>query len=321
MPGRVLITGAQGFLGRSLTAALLATDCPAILGVGRSARSDDVLTHTLDWAGRPVPAPVPEGLRPTDDRYDYRPLDVRDPAAVARVVADFRPDVAIHAAASLRGEGLDSLLEANVRSAYGLLTGYAKRVVLVSSGSVYGAGGGVVPLREDGITEPVELYGVTKLTAEHLGRVLSADLVVGRVFNLVGPGLHDRHLPAYLAGRLAAVRRGLAPPEIPLAPVETTRDFIDVGDAARALVLLADAPAGVYNVASGVETPVQSVVDQLLAVADVEVTFTPKPARPADIRRAYADVSRLAALGFRPTSPLQDTLANMLGYFSGWPAG
>jgi nucleoside-diphosphate-sugar epimerase len=321
MPGRVLITGAQGFLGRSLVAALLATDCPAILGVGRSPRNDDVLTHTLDWAGNQLPAPVPDGLEPVDGRYDYRQVDVRGAEAVARAVTDFEPDVAIHAAASLRGEGLDSLLEANVRSAYGLLTGYGNRVVLVSSGSVYGAGGGVLPLREDGVTEPIELYGVTKRTAEHLGHVLSRDLVVGRVFNLVGPGLHDRHLPAYLAGRLAAIRRGLLPPEIALAPLDTTRDFIDVADAARALVLLVDAPSGTYNVASGIETPVQSVVDQLLAVAGLDVTFTPKPARPADIRRAYADVSRLAALGFRPTTPLEETLTNMLGYYSGWPAG
>ena len=78
---------------------------------------------------------------------------------------------------------------------------------------------------------------------------------------------------------------------------------------------------GTYNIASGVETSVQSVVDQLLAVANLDVTFTPKPARPADIRRAYADVSRLAALGFRPTTPLKETLTNMLGYYSGWPAG
>jgi nucleoside-diphosphate-sugar epimerase len=320
MPGRVLITGAQGFLGRSLVSAVLAAEGEAVLGVGRSPRRDDVLTHTLEWCGRQVEAPVPQRLRPQDPRYDYVQLDVRDAAAVTATVERFHPDVVVHAAASLRGEGLDSLLESNVRSAYGLLSGFHGRVVLVSSGSVYGAGGGVLPIREDGVAQPIELYGVTKRTAEDIGRVLCPDLVVARVFNLVGPGLHDRHLPAYLAARLAAIGRGLLPPEIALAPLDTTRDFVDVGDAARALVTLLDAPPGTYNVASGVETPVQSVVDQLIAIAGVEVTFTAKPARPADIPRAYADVSRLSRLGFRATTPLSETLTHMLGYFSGWPA-
>ncbi len=321
MPGRVLVTGGQGLLGRSLVSALLADGCEAVLGVGRSPRTDDTFTHTLRWLGRDHPAPLPPPLRVDDPRYAYQQLDVRDAAAVRETVGRFRPDVVIHAAASLRGEGLDALLESNIRATYGLVSGCGGRVVIVSSGSVYGSGAERLPLREDGVTQPVELYGISKRTAEDIANALGSDVVVARVFNLVGAGLQDRHLPAYVAGQVAAIARGLAPPVISLGRLDTTRDYVDVTDAARAIVTLTTAPAGTYNVASGIETPVQSVVDQLLAGAGRPVRVEPVPTRSADISRVVADVSRLAALGFRPSTPLSGTLADMLSYFGDFPGG
>src|SRR5262245_3963234 len=142
---RVLVTGAQGFLGRSLVAAFLSEGYEAVAGVGRSPRNDDVFTHTLEWCGARTSAPVPAALRPPGARYDYASVDVRDADAVAQAVATFRPDVVVHAAASLRGEDFESLVDANIRSAYGLLAGFDGRVVLVSSGSVYGGARGRLP--------------------------------------------------------------------------------------------------------------------------------------------------------------------------------
>jgi len=332
--GRVWVTGAQGLLGRHVVAALLATGADAVLGLGRSPRLDGAYTHDLEWLGRRVPAPLPPALHGvTDDaRYDYATLDVRDRSAVTELARRLPPEAVIHTAAALRDASWTALYESNVQATFGLLTGLAAagspRLVLTSSGSVYGAGGDVLPFAEDGPAEPIELYGASKRAGEDVARLLARDsglpLVQARVFNLVGPGLQDRHLPAVLAAKVAALTRHLAPPVLALGgPLTATRDFIDVGDAARALVLLAGtpSPAPLYNIASGAETPVQAVLDTLLDLGGLRdaVDVQVGAGRPADVPRAYADVSRLRGLGFRPARELSDTLAGMLGYFDTFP--
>jgi GDP-4-dehydro-6-deoxy-D-mannose reductase len=327
------VTGAQGLLGRHVTAALLDAGADALLGLGRSARRDDRYTHDLAWLDTRLAAPLPEPLQRSaaDPRYDYVALDLRDVDAVAEMARTFRPEVVIHAAAALRDAPWDELLASNVQATLGLVQGFAAaprpaRLVLISSGSVYGAGRGKVPFAEDGPTEPLDPYGATKRAGEDIARITAADtglgLVVARVFNLVGPGLQDRHLPAVLAARVSAIARGLAPPELHVGPLRTTRDFVDVRDAAAALLLLVDAPEPppVVNVASGIETPVLSVLDLLLELAgtpDVRVHWT--EGRRADVPRLFADIGNLASLGFSPRHELRDTLREMLAYFDPFP--
>lgn len=334
MPGRVAVTGAQGLLGRHVVAALLAEGAEAILGVGRSPQRHDSYTHDLDWLGRRVAAPLPSYLRYVsgDARYSYARLDLRDAEVVAEVAHRFRPDAVIHTAAALRDQAWAELFDSNVAATMGLVTGLAAagapRVVLTSSGSVYGAGGGRPPFAEDGPAEPLDLYGASKRAGEDVARILAAQhgvaLVRARVFNLVGPGLQDRHLPAVLAARLAAIARGLAHPVLRLGPLTATRDFVDVRDAARALVILArsSSAAPVYNVASGVETPVQAVLDALLRISGQagRVRVEQAPARATDVSRAWADVSRLRSLGFATQYDLPETLAEMVAYFDDFPA-
>jgi GDP-4-dehydro-6-deoxy-D-mannose reductase len=330
---RVAVTGAQGLLGRHATGALLQAGADAVLGLGRSARLDDRYTHDLEWLGSRTAAPLPETLRwaAADPRYDYVALDLRNVDSVADVAQTFRPDIVIHAAAALRDASWDDLLASNIGATLGLVQGLAaagrpSRLVLVSSGLVYGAGRGRVPFAEDGPTEPLDPYGATKRASEDIGRIASVETglraVVARVFNLVGPGLQDRHLPAVLAARINAIARRLAPPELHLGPLQSTRDFIDVRDAAAALLLLAEVPEPppVVNVASGTETPVRSVLDLLLELAgtpDVRAHFA--EGRGDDVPRSFADVRPLTSLGFSLKHELRDTLGEMLTYFDAFP--
>jgi GDP-4-dehydro-6-deoxy-D-mannose reductase len=330
---RVAVTGAQGLLGRHVTAAFLDDGADAILGLGRSPRRDHRYTHDLEWLGTRVAAPVPEGLQRAvaDPRYAYEALDVREAGSVRAASERFRPDVVIHAAAALRDASWNELLASNVEATIGLVQGLVAsagptRLVLVSSGSVYGAGHGELPFREDGPAEPLDPYGATKRAGEDVARIAAAgtgvQVVVARVFNLVGPALQDRHLPGSLAARISAIARGLAPAELRLGPLGSTRDFVDLRDTAAALVLLATAPdpPAVANVGSGRETPVQSVLDLLLELAgrpDVKLEWT--QGRRADVPRSVADVRRLAQLGFSPEHRLRETLGQMLAYFDSFP--
>lgn len=329
-PGTVLVTGAQGLLGRHLVAlALDRWPGARIVGLGRSPQRDDAFTHSLSWLDEPVSAPLPAELRRAalHDRYSYLAQDLRDREALVQVVARVAPDVVVHAAAALRDEPWERLIAANLDAPAALVSALRTlptrpRMVLVSSGSVYGAGDGDPPFSETACGRPMDLYGVTKRAAEDAVRVLAdkggLTVRVARVFNILGPALQERHLPAALACQVAAMVCGRRPPVLRVGPLTATRDFIDVRDAAGACLLLADADPGVYNVGSGIETPVRAVLDLVLdrtGLAD-RVTVHETPAtRAADLPRSCADVRRLRRLGPRPAHDLATTLAQMVDYY------
>jgi nucleoside-diphosphate-sugar epimerase len=101
-------------------------------------------------------------------------------------------------------------------------------------------------------------------------------------------------------------------------PLTTTRDFIDVRDAAAGLVAIAGAasPPATVNVASGVETPVARLLEVLLELADLsDVEHRIRPGRAADVLRSHASVERLLALGRCSGRPLGHSLADMLRYY------
>jgi GDP-4-dehydro-6-deoxy-D-mannose reductase len=293
-------------------------------------------THELWWAGRSVRAPLPSALRDVafDPRYDYEPADATDPEAVSAVLRAFRPDVVVHCASALRDDPWQQLVRSNIQSVIGLVEAIAgsarppPRLVLVSSGSVYGAKDPeALPLEETDPCVPLDLYAASKLAAEDIARILTLEhdvpLVRARVFNLLGPGLHDRHFPASVAGRISAITRGMARGPLQVGRLDTTRDLVDVRDASRGLLILAEraptGPASLYNVASGRETPIRTVLDELLGLGGVgrdvvEQDVTP---RTVDVPRSYADIGRARALGFEPNVSLVDSLSQMLRYYDG----
>src|SRR5512137_2750944 len=136
-----------------------------------------------------------------------------------------------------------------------------KRVVLTSSGAVYGDQQ-LQPLTETMSPDPQSPYAVSKLAAEYYVRTIGAlwgiETVALRVFNAYGPGqplpaAHPPVVPHFLrqashGGTIVIHGRG-----------EQTRDFVFVDDAVEALVAAATAPTinrQVINIGSGVETSV-----------------------------------------------------------------
>jgi nucleoside-diphosphate-sugar epimerase len=108
MSGTVLVTGAQGFLGRYVVAELMrgGTD---VVGLGRSERLPGFFTHDLD--GRR--APLPSELR-TSDAMAYVRISLEDEHGIGAVLRRFCPRRVIHLAGALRDEPWPVLLAANV---------------------------------------------------------------------------------------------------------------------------------------------------------------------------------------------------------------
>jgi 3-dehydroquinate synthetase/nucleoside-diphosphate-sugar epimerase len=331
MTERIVVTGAQGFVGRHLVDQLLARPGIEVLGLGRSPEDRAAFTHEVHWGNTAVRAPLLPSARErlASARYRYRRLDLCNTPGLVRVLADFAPTCVVHLAAALRDQPLDELLASNVGAAALLLEALVGaqletcRVVLGSTGGVYGAApASALPLREDHRGAPVDLYSLSKQTSEDATRILAGRhglrLVWARLFNLVGPGQDERHFVGRVAARLTAIGAGLHPPELELGDLEPTRDFLDVRDAADALWLLAchGEPGLAYNVASGRETRIADALAVLLEVAALDgIEVRRAGSRAQDVARHAGDITRMRRLGFEPRIPLADSARDVIDYY------
>ncbi len=189
-----------------------------------------------------------------------------------------------------------------------------KRVVLTSSGAVYGDLA-EQPLIENAVPLPRSPYAVSKLSAEFyvrtIGTLWGIETVSLRIFNAYGPGQHlpPSHppvVPHYLrqaqhSGTLVAHGNG-----------NQTRDYVYVDDAVSALVAAATAPdidGLVINVGSGQETSIRELIRLVLEVTRSEANVVYNSQTSGGVSRMRADL-KLAheKLRFQPSIPLEQGL-------------
>ncbi|WP_149547515.1 NAD-dependent epimerase/dehydratase family protein [Streptomyces marokkonensis] len=223
---RVLLIGANGYIGRFVADRLLADPAVQLTALGRG---DDA-----------------------DVRFD---LATGSPGALTRFLDAVHPGVVINCAGATRGGARDltrhntvavaTVCEALRRS------GCGARLVQIGCASEYGPSQPGSSTAEDAVPRPGGPYGVSKLAATELVLGSGLDAVVLRVFSPVGPGT-----PAGSPlGRLAeAMRRAMqsGDAELKLGGLGAQRDFIDVRDVARAVHAASlSAAQGVINIGSG----------------------------------------------------------------------
>lgn len=193
-----------------------------------------------------------------------------------------------------------------------------KRVVLVSSGAVYGDQS-EQPLTEDRSPDPRSPYAVSKLAAEHYVRTIGAlwgiETVSLRVFNAYGPNqqLPAAHPPVVPHFLRQATRGGTL---VIHGDGEQTRDFVYIDDVVEAMVAAATAPGIdrlVINVGSGQETSIKDLAQAVIETVGSEVDWIFKEDQDPGASRMCADIERARdKLGYSPVMSLPDGLARML---------
>jgi GDP-4-dehydro-6-deoxy-D-mannose reductase len=298
-----LITGAAGFVGRHLAKHL---------------SDQGLVVHGLDLPGVSVPA----GLH-----VDWHPCDVTNATQVAAVVGQVQPDYVFHLAALIKSESLADLLAVNVLGTQNVLDALVAarpeaRVLVTGSSAEYGlAWPEELPIQEENPLRPLSPYGVSKvaqslLTLQYVYRHNLAGMRT-RTFNLTGPGEPDTLVCSAFARQIAEIEQGLRPPVLKVGNLESARDFVDVRDAVRAYWLVAQCgePGEVYNVCSGVATPVRSMLDTLLSLtlAKVEVHEEAAWRTVWDVLIQVGEGKQLkAATGWIPSIPLHQSLGDLL---------
>src|SRR5688572_20546353 len=112
MASRVLITGAQGFVGRYAVAQFLSGgEGMTVVGVGRSRQLSQSFTHYIQWNGvrRRAPLPHPLATALLSDRYRYVQLDIRSQSRLNELIKEVRPSIILHLAGALRDEPVSRL--------------------------------------------------------------------------------------------------------------------------------------------------------------------------------------------------------------------
>ena len=262
---------------------------------------------------------VPEEAR-------FYEVDIR--TGCSEVFGDFRPEVVSHQAAqmdvrrSVREPDFDA--EVNVLGTIRLLENCMKyevqKFIFASTGgAVYGEQQ-EFPAPEDHPQCPVSPYGVSKLAGERYlyfyGVQYGLPSVALRYANVYGP----RQDPHGEAGVVAIFCGNLVAGETSTinGTGEQTRDYVYVGDVAKAnvLALEKEVPAGAYNVGTGIETSVNQLYELLRKASGKDIPPRHGPAKPGEQLRSSVDPSKAAKfLEWRPERDLASGLTKTLGFF------
>ncbi|MFH1114531.1 MAG: NAD-dependent epimerase/dehydratase family protein [Pseudomonadota bacterium] len=307
---RVLLTGSSGFVGNNLARRLLA-DGHELHLVLRENHSD-------------------RRIRDIRGHVRIHLADLRDEERVNSVVEAVRPEWVFHLAAhgayptqtdALRILHTNTVGTANLVTAC-LRTGF-EALVHAGSSSEYGLKDH--PPRETERPEPNSYYAVAKASATmfctYTAQSTGTSISTLRLYSVYGPYEEPTRLMPTL------IREGFENRLPPVVNPETARDFVYVDDVVHAFVLAATVrgqePGAVYNVGTGVQTTIRTVVDTARRVLNItdEPQWASMNDRIWDTNTWVAD-NRYAGekLGWTPKCPLEEGFRRMVEWCRANPA-
>ncbi len=306
---KYLVTGAAGFIGRSIAAALLAR--------GETVRGiDSLITGKRSNLVGLAAMEFIEG-------------DLADPATCSKACAGV--EVVFHEAAlaSVPRSVADPVatnvncVDATLNLLVAARAAGVRRVVYAASSSVYGDAP-TLPKHEQMLPSPISPYAVAKLAGEHylacFTRVYGLETVALRYFNVFGP---YQDPTSHYSGVLAIFCRRMLAGEQPTiyGDGEQSRDFTYIDNVVHANLLAAAAPADkvsgrMMNLATGSRITLNKTVAILRELTGYGGKPAYEPARPGDIHDSLADI-RLAGelLGYAPIVDFREGLRRTVEWY------
>lgn len=312
---KALITGITGFVGSHLADYLLSMEGIEVHGLERWRSDERNIEH----------------LR---GQIRLHSCDIRDAASVESTIKKVRPDLVFHLAAQsfvhASWEAPSETLTTNILGQLHIFQAlreldYSCKIQIAGSSEEYGlVHENELPIKETNDLRPLSPYAVSKVAQDLLAyqyhQSFKLHVVRTRAFNHTGPRRGEVFATSNFARQIVMIERGLQTPVIKVGNLDATRDFTDVRDIVKGywLSLEKGEPGEVYNICSGQERSIRSMLMDLLSLSTShpEIVEDPARMRPSDVARLQGDYSKFnAATGWKPVIKFEDTMRDLLNYW------
>lgn len=308
---RVLVTGADGFIGSHLTEMLVKR--------GAKVRALSQYNSFNDWGW----------LEEVElDSIEVVSGDIRDGNFVDTISKDI--DVVFHLAALIAIPysyvAPDSYVQTNIGGTLNVVQAALRnkvgRVIHTSTSEVYGTAR-VAPISESHPLQPQSPYSASKIGADAMAmsyyHAFGLPVVTARPFNTYGPRQSARAVIPTIISQIKAGR-----PEIKLGSLSPTRDFNFVEDTCGGLLALAECDAAVgqtVNIGSGAEISIGELAALIkeLTQSSIEIVSDEQRTRPvgSEVERLLCDCTKLLEMtGYRPGTSIREGLGRTIEWFS-----
>lgn len=268
------------------------------------------------------------------ENIDIYDLDILDKDAIVKVLYLVKPDYIFHLAAQssvgLSWKNPGMTIDVNIKGSINLLEAIKKwggtpRILMIGSGEEYGhISKESIPIQEETILHPGNIYAATKACQNMLGKIYSdayqMEIIMVRAFNHIGPAQSPIFVISDFCKQVAEIEKAQRHPVIQVGNLSAYRDFTDVRDVVAAYTLLMEKGKSgeTYNVGSGKAIQIQTILEEILQLSSVEIKIEVDKAklRPVDIPVIEADIKKLVkTTGWKRKYELIDTLKETLNYW------
>ncbi len=311
---KILVTGADGFIGSHLVEALLNEGC--------NVKAFTYYNSFNSWGW--LDTFSKEKLK----NIDVLPGDIRDPNGVRTAVKEV--DIVFHLAALIAipfsYHSPDSYIDTNVKGTLNVLQACrdydVERVIVTSTSEVYGTAQ-YVPIDEKHPLQGQSPYSASKIgsdkIAESFYRSFEMPVVIARPFNAYGPRQSARAVIPTIITQLLNGKK-----ELKLGTIHPTRDFNYVRDLCKGFIHLAQSDEAIgkeVNIGSSTEISIGSLAKLLIELTgkDVEIVSEDIRKRPdkSEVERLVCNNRLIKEItGWEPETTLREGLLNTIEWFS-----
>ena len=302
-----MITGCSGFLAQYLVDLLYNRDSHSLFGI----------TEEGDFKS---------------DLVTVFHMDIRDQEGLNHIFKEVEPELVFHLAAlsnvGLSWKNQKKTYEVNIIGSSNILEAAhayspGSRVILISSAELYRGG------QSKRIDEQADIfiknpYALSKYAMEMLAdlyrQTMELDIIKIRSFNFTGPGQNENFVCSDFARQIALIEKTDTDPVIRVGNLEAVRDFSDVRDIARYLVILAEKgrKGCLYNICSGNGYSIKEILNRLISLSHkkIEVKTDRSKLRPVDNPYLVGDCTLIQEqFGCYPEYNIGKTLTDILNFW------
>lgn len=309
---RILVTGADGFIGSHLVEMLASERCKVLALVQYNS------FNSLGWLEEVSCLP----------QIEIVTGDIRDPFFCKTITKNI--DVIFHLAALIAIPysyvAPDSYIETNIKGTLNIceaaLASKVKKIIHTSTSEVYGTAK-YVPIDEEHPLQAQSPYSATKISADALAMSFhnsyNLPLVIARPFNTYGPRQSAR---AVIPTIITQISNGMK--EIVLGDLSPTRDFNYIEDTCRGFIAIAkcdEAIGHIINIGSNYEISIKDTLNIIKDLMDSNVTFVTDKERfrpkNSEVLRLWCDNSKIHKMtGFTPKINISEGLLKTVNWFT-----